>query len=200
MQIILATHNKHKVIEIQELLKSLDIEIISLTDLENPPHIIEDGDTFKANALKKAKTIAREYGLPAIADDSGIQVDYLKGEPGIYSARFAGENATDTENNKKLMDCLEGVPFEERKARYACAIALARNGYPSHTFSGTCTGYITTEKKGAQGFGYDPLFYFSSFKKTFAEIPPEKKNSVSHRYQALKKLKIFLEKNSDYFL
>ncbi len=190
MKLILASQNKHKAQEMQAILGD-KIELVTLDaagcgDVE----IIEDGDTFEANAIKKAVTIMRATGLPAIADDSGLCVDALDGAPGVYTARFAGEGASDDENISKLLTALEGVETSKRTARFVCVIAIAYPDREPITFRGECEGYILTEKRGENGFGYDPVFYVEQFSKSLAELPAEVKNSISHRCRALAKLSI----------
>ncbi len=152
--------------------------------------IIEDGDTFEANAIKKAVTVMQATGLPSISDDSGLCVDALNGAPGIYTARFAGEDATDDQNIAKLLSQLDGVDMPERTARFVCVIAVAVPGKEPVTFRGECEGKILTEKRGMGGFGYDPIFYVEEYGKAMAELAPEIKNSISHRSRALAILSI----------
>ena len=190
MKLVLASQNRHKAEEIQSILgkdiKLLTLDEVGCKDLE----IIEDGDTFEANAVKKAVTVMEKTGLPSIADDSGLCVDALGGAPGIYTARFAGEGATDDQNISKLLKALDGVEMSERTARFVCVIALAYPDREPVTFCGECQGKILTEKRGENGFGYDPIFYVERFEKTMAELPADVKNSISHRSNALSKLKI----------
>ncbi len=190
MKLILASQNRHKAQEMQAILddkielKTLDA--VGCGDIE----IIEDGDTFEANAIKKAVTVMQATGLPAIADDSGLCVDALDGAPGVYTARFAGEGATDDENIAKLLKALDGVETEKRTARFVCAIAVAYPDRAPVTYCGECKGFILTEKRGENGFGYDPVFYVEEYGKSMAELPAEVKNSISHRSRALAKLSI----------
>lgn len=191
---ILASKNQHKAEEIKAILGE-GYEIITQTaagagDIE----IIEDGTTFEANAVKKAETIMQATGKPCIADDSGLCVDYLKGAPGVYTARFAGEHATDDENIQKLLTELEDVPQQERGAQFVCVIAIAEPGKETRVFRGECKGRILTEKRGESGFGYDPVFYKEEFGKSLAELTADEKNIISHRGNALKAMKIALEK------
>lgn len=192
MKLILASKNAHKAKEMQDILGG-SIELITQDaagcgDLD----VVEDGLTFEENSIKKAVTIMEKTGLPTIADDSGLCVDVLSGRPGIYTARFAGENATDDENIKKLLAEMESTPKEDRTAQFVCVIALAVPGEEVKTFRGEVKGRILTEKHGDNGFGYDPVFYLPEFDASMAEIPSEAKNSVSHRYNALKLLKEYL--------
>ena len=163
---------------------------IGLDNFPGLMNIEEDGDSFKENALKKARVSAKETNLLTLADDSGLEVDYLDGKPGIYSARFSGENATDEENNKKLLEKLEGVGEEKRTARFRCVMAIydPSNDYYK-TADGSCEGRILNSPRGEHGFGYDPLFYVEDKGKTMAELVPEIKNKISHRANALEKMK-----------
>ncbi len=190
MKMVLASQNRHKAQEMQAILGD-KITLVTLDeagfgDLE----IIEDGDTFEANAIKKAVTVMQATGLPSISDDSGLCVDVLDGAPGIYTARFAGEDATDDQNIAKLLSQLDGVDMSQRTARFVCVIAVAVPGKETITFRGECEGKILTEKRGVGGFGYDPVFYVEEYGKAMAELAPEIKNSISHRSRALAKLSI----------
>lgn len=185
--IIIATNNQNKVKEIKSLFDNKNICFKTLKEIGYKDEIIEDGNTFSENALIKAKTIALKYNIPAISDDSGLEVRALNWEPGIYSARYAYNLHDDEENNKLLLKNLEGI--EDRYARYACAICLY---YPNGKHIDVleyCEGEIIDEKKGTNGFGYDPYFYIPSLGKTFAEVPLEIKNTMSHRAKALRRLK-----------
>lgn len=181
--IVLATGNKNKIREIRELLKDAPVDIKSIADYGTLPSVVEDGDTFDENAYKKAYHYARVLGLPCLADDSGLVVDSLDGRPGVHSARFAGENATDLQKCDKLLKEMEGK--ENRKARFECVLSLATPGGPALTWEGRCEGVITTERHGESGFGYDPVFFYTPLGKTFAEISMAEKNKVSHRGKAL---------------
>jgi len=188
-KLILATRNKDKLKEIQALLSDLDIDIMSLDEAENAPHVVEDGKTFMENAFKKAKVIAEATGIMALADDSGLEVDALDGAPGVYSARYSGENASDASNNEKLLADLEGVPAGKRSARFSCVIVVY---HPSGRWISTedkCEGEITEKSIGDRGFGYDPVFYLPSLNCTMAQLSAEEKNRLSHRGKALEKLK-----------
>jgi len=185
--LVLATTNKNKIREFREILKDFDIEIRSLSDFGPIPEVIEDGETFDDNAYKKAHHTARVLGLPAIADDSGLEVEALGGAPGVYSARYAGENATDEENCDKLLEEMKGK--KNRKANFTCVISIAVPSGPALTYEGKCDGLITEKRFGANGFGYDPVFFHEKFGKTFAELSAQEKNSVSHRGQALAEIK-----------
>ena len=181
--IVLATGNQNKVKEFQTLLKDFPIEIKCLKDYRSLPPVIEDGETFEENAYKKASFYARILGLPALADDSGLVVDALNGDPGVYSARYSGENATDWDNCEKLLTEMEGK--KNRKAKFQCVLSLATPGGPALTWEGSCEGEITTERKGESGFGYDPIFFYKPLNKTFSEISLKDKNKVSHRGVAM---------------
>ena len=185
--LILATRNKGKIREIKQLLKDQPVEIKGLDDFGPIPEIEEDGTTFDENAYKKASFVSRILGYPAMADDSGLVVEALDGEPGIYSARYAGENATDQENCEKLTRKLKGK--ENRKAAFECVISIAVPTGAALTYNGRCEGMITREPAGENGFGYDPFFYYADLKKNFAEMSMEEKSRVSHRGRALKEVK-----------
>lgn len=187
-EIVLASNNQGKIAEFNNIFSELGITIKSLAEFGDMPDIVEDGSTFEENAKKKAETIKNIINIPVIADDSGLMVDYLNGEPGIYSARFAGEEKNDEKNNQKLLSLLEGVNFENRKARFVCAIALAIPNRETIITRGICEGYIGQEFMGSNGFGYDPLFYLPEYDKTMAEIEAKLKNNISHRSKALKEL------------
>ncbi|MCL6639374.1 MAG: XTP/dITP diphosphatase [Firmicutes bacterium] len=185
MKLVLATRNSGKVKEMADLLESLNIEVVSMDAYPDVPEVEEDGATFLENAVKKAKATAAATGEVALADDSGLEVDYLDGLPGVHSARFAGEPKDDRANNEKLLTLLEGVPPEKRAARFRCVIAVATPGGEVYTTEGTCEGIIIDEPRGDKGFGYDPLFYLPEFGKTFAELNLAVKNKISHRGKAV---------------
>ena len=185
-EIVLATGNKGKVKEFEGLLHGIAVRIIGLGDLESPPEVVEDGETFMDNALKKARTIAKYSGKPALADDSGLAVDALGGRPGVYSARYSGEDATDEKNIDKLLGELGDA--EHRSARFVCFLALVTPDGKETVVSGKCEGVILTEPRGSGGFGYDPVFYLPEYGKTMAEIPADLKNRISHRAHAAEKL------------
>lgn len=191
MKIFLATGNKHKIDEIKAIFKNLkDIEILSIKDGIEIPEVVEDGDTFEANSAKKALEIAKFTGMITIADDSGLCVDALNGEPGVYSARYSGEGATDASNNAKLIKNLQGI--ENRKAHFVSVITLGKPDGRAYSFRGEVDGEIIDIPRGDTGFGYDPHFYVAEYGKTLAEMP-EMKNVISHRANALKKLEVELE-------
>lgn len=181
--IVLATNNKNKVREFRELLKDSQIKIKYLKDFGPLPEAVEDGETFDANAYKKSSHYARVLGLPCLADDSGLVVEALDGKPGVYSARYAGDKATDQENCEKLLQEMEGKA--NRAAYFQCVLSLATPGGPALTWEGRCDGEIKTEPKGESGFGYDPVFFYPAFDKTFAEVSMEQKSEVSHRGRAM---------------
>ena len=179
---IMATHNRHKVTELQRILAPLGIEVTT-ADL---PEVEETGPTFEENAQLKARSACRATGLPSVADDSGIVVDALGGAPGVYSARYAGPDATDADRNRKLLDEMRGVPDEERTARFVSAVCCAFPDGEEITVTGVCEGRVAYLPRGNDGFGYDPIFLVG--KKTYAELTPSEKDAVSHRGKALRLL------------
>ena len=194
MKIILASKNQDKIKEIKKMLDGTGILLKTCNDTEIP-EVEETGSTFVENAILKARSASISTGLAAIADDSGIEVDYLNAKPGIKSARYSGNNATNESNNLKLLKALDGVPHEKRKACYRCVIVYMR--FPDDPFpvitSGSWHGYITDKLVGCNGFGYDPLFYLPDYDKTSAQISSDLKNRISHRAQALIKLEKYFE-------
>lgn len=210
VDLVVATRNKKKLMEIRYLLADLDFNVLSIEDFACIPEVQEDGSTFEENAKKKAIQTAQITKRLALADDSGLEIDYLNGEPGVRSARFAGEDATDEDRNRKVLDLLKGVPRSERKARFRCTIAIASpaaqdgadrmSALPEvEMVTGTCEGEIALKPRGDGGFGYDPIFIVPAYGKTFAELGSEKKNQISHRAVALKRAKNLLRahQNSD---
>jgi XTP/dITP diphosphohydrolase len=187
MQLLVATRNKDKLKEIRALLADLKFDIVSPADIPGLPEVSEDAATIRDNAAKKAVETATTAKMLTIADDSGLEVDALQGEPGVHSARFAGEKATYHENNKKLLKLLEGVPLEKRTARFRCVIAIADEKGLYDAVEGICNGTIIERERGGGGFGYDPLFIADGQLKTFAELPLEVKNRISHRAKAMQK-------------
>ncbi len=181
--LVIATGNKNKVKELKELLKDTTLHVKTLSDFGPMPEAVEDGETFDDNAYKKAFHYARVLGLPCLADDSGLVVEALDGSPGVYSARYAGEDATDKDNCDKLLEDMRDK--SNRKAYFICVLSLATPGGPALTWEGRCEGEITVKRCGESGFGYDPVFYYSDFGKTFAEVSMEKKSEVSHRGRAM---------------
>lgn len=199
MDIILASRNKKKIKELKKIIEEgivsqeeRTVNILTPDDFPQCEEVEEDGETFEANAIKKAVYVSKCSGLTAIADDSGIVVDALDGAPGVYSARYAGEDPDDMANNRKLLDEMKDVPEEKRTARFACCIALA-SGDEVKTFMGHVEGKIGRENRGENGFGYDPLFFPEGHDRTFAEMTADKKHSMSHRGRALRKLQKHLK-------
>lgn len=188
-RILIGTTNPNKLKEIREILHDLPVELISPAKSAPLPEVIEDGRTFRENAVKKAVEWARFSGNWTMAEDSGLEVDALGGEPGVLSARYAGEDANYERNNLKLLKALEGVPAEQRTARFRCTVALAKPEGLVFVVEGECTGLIAEEPRGKHGFGYDPVFYLPEYDKTFAELGPEIKNRISHRTRALRKFR-----------
>lgn len=180
-KLLLATNNQAKVSEYRRLLRNLPYELITLAEQGITTIVSEVGESFEENARLKATLLAAESQLLALADDSGLEVDALGGEPGRLSARYAGENASDKDGVSYLLSRLEGVPWEKRSARFQCVIAVAAPGGEVEFCSGQCQGFITFEPRGEQGFGYDPVFYLPELDKTMAELAPEIKNRISHR-------------------
>jgi XTP/dITP diphosphohydrolase len=185
--LVIATKNRGKSSEIKEFLKAFPIEVKDLNDFGPIPEVVEDGKTFEENAYKKASFTAKVLGLPALADDSGLEVEALDGSPGVYSARYAGPDATDPENNAKLLEALSGNG--NRKARFCCVLSLSVPAGPALTYEAFCEGEILDSPRGDNGFGYDPLFFYPPAGKTFAQMTLEEKSTVSHRGRALADLK-----------
>jgi len=192
---VLATGNQGKVKEMSELLNSFSIEVLPQSQF-NVPDVPETGTTFVENAIIKARHAAKITGLPAIADDSGLEVDFLNGQPGIYSSRFSGENATDQENIDKLLNKLEGITTEQRKARFQCVLVYMRHALDPTPIicQGTWDGSITETQDGTNGFGYDPIFWVESEKSTSAQLNKQRKAELSHRGRALTQLVALLQK------
>jgi XTP/dITP diphosphohydrolase len=189
--LVFATRNRGKLVELRELLAGVDVRVVGVADLSRAiPDVVEDGDTFAANAIKKAREVALAAGLPALADDSGLEVDALGGAPGVISARYAGEPCDDAANNRKLLDGLRGVPPERRTARFHCVVAFADPGGPLGdrvlTSDGVCEGIVLDAPRGTGGFGYDPLFFCPELGRTFAEAGVGAKGGVSHRARAVR--------------
>ena len=188
--VVIATNNAHKLEEMGAILEDFDYNIHSLKDVDlDGIEIIEDGKTFEHNALIKARVIAKKTNMIAISDDSGLEVDAIGKKPGVYSARFAGENATDAENREKLLRMMKSVPASQRSARFVSAVAVVFPDGKEFVVRGTCEGNIAFEEKGSNGFGYDNLFIVNKYNKTFAEMPSSIKNAISHRANALEKMK-----------
>lgn len=186
-RIVLATKNKGKIREMRELLAQMNIEVLSLSDFPPVNDAEENGATFAENAMLKARYYYAHTGIPCLADDSGLEVDALGGRPGVYSARYSGEDASDASNNAKVLQEMAGVEEEKRTARFRCAMALVGDGIELTT-GGTCEGILLAEERGSGGFGYDPLFYVPAFDRTLAEMSSEDKNSISHRGSAVRKM------------
>lgn len=191
MKILIATGNRHKLAELRVLLNVPGIEFIGTDAFENLPDPVEDADTFEGNALIKARTLSQTTGLWTLADDSGLEVDALGGEPGVLSARYAGKHGDTPANNAKLLRELNGKM--DRRARFRCAVALVAPDGRSWTVDGTCEGRITHAESGEGGFGYDPLFVPEGYAETFAQLGPDVKNSLSHRGKAVAKIKTVLQ-------
>lgn len=193
-QIVLATHNPDKRVEIASLLSDLGITVRSLAEFPQAPVVVEDGETCEANAIKKAKTIADYTGLVAVADDTGLQVDALGGRPGVHAARYAGAEVTYEDNWKKLLRELDGVPLEQRGARFLTVVAIASPFRQEvDTVEGVLNGVIAPRPAGKGGFGYDPVFLVPELGRTLAELAPSEKNRISHRAQAFAKAKVVLQ-------
>jgi XTP/dITP diphosphohydrolase len=203
--LVVATNNRGKLDELRHLLSDMNVEVLSLGDVSTKPiHVVEDGDTFEANAIKKAREVAEATMMLTIADDSGLEVEALGGAPGVRSARFAGERATDAENNAALLAALDeltadaaGTRTDDFKARFRCVLALVdpfvRDGEPI-VVEGTCSGKITRTPRGSGGFGYDPLFLVEGTDTTMAELSEAEKNRISHRARAMQNMRLALEK------
>jgi XTP/dITP diphosphohydrolase len=189
LEVVIATRNSDKLREIRQILAPLGLRILSLQDFPEVPEILEDGQTFAENAIKKATTVARRTGRMAIADDSGLAVDALEGRPGVLSSRYAGEGATDPDRYHKLLQEMAGVPPVQRAAAFICAMAVASPEGKLEFVEGECRGEIASSPRGTQGFGYDPVFFIPELGRTMAEVEPEVKNRISHRARALEKLK-----------
>jgi XTP/dITP diphosphohydrolase len=194
-KLLLATNNKGKVLEYQSLLKCIPCELVTPADIGLKMEVEESGGTYEENARLKAEALAKAADLLTLADDSGLEVDALQGEPGIRSSRYAGEKATDTDRVKYLLAKLKDVPEGQRTARFRCVIAIAWPDGRIEYCSGKCEGTLTREPLGKEGFGYDPIFYFPELKKTMAELPADIKNSISHRAMAAKEACKVLKKS-----
>ncbi len=190
-RMVLATRNQDKLREIRKLLSGSEIEILNVDDFPGAPEVVEDGETLAANAIKKAAAISAYTGLPAVADDTGLEVDCLGGAPGVFSARYAGENATYEENVDKLLKDMEDVAQEQRTATFRTVVALVSEN-EEELVAGSCHGFILTEPKGRGKFGYDPVFYLPEYELTFAEMDLSLKNKISHRGQAFQKFRELL--------
>jgi XTP/dITP diphosphohydrolase len=187
-KLILATRNKHKAQELQALLSDLNIEVLTLNDVSTDLILREDGDTFEANAFQKARIVYQHTKLLALADDSGLEVFFLNGRPGVFSARYAGEKATDEMNNRKLLIEMRGVAPRRRKAQFRSVLAFVGDNVEEIT-EGICAGILGETPRGTNGFGYDPIFIPAGFTKTYAELDEEEKNRISHRARSSAKMK-----------
>lgn len=186
-QVVIATKNKGKAKDFEALFNPFGIEVVTMFDVAPDMEIDETGTTFEENAILKAETLANTLNTLVIADDSGLMVDALNGEPGVYSARYAGDH-DDEANIVKVLEKLQGVPTEERTARFMCALAIAGPGMETQTVFGTCEGVILEQKRGTNGFGYDPVFYVPQLDRAMAELEPSEKAAISHRGNAIRKL------------
>ena len=193
IELVVATKNQGKMREIRDLLKDFKIKVTSLADYPDAPEIVEDGTTFAQNALKKAATIALYTKKLTLGEDSGLEVKALSNRPGVYSARYSGEGATDPKNNRKLLRELKNVPLEKRQARYRCCAALVDGKKIIDVVSGSCNGLIALKSCDKNGFGYDPLFLIPQYNKTFGQLSLAIKATLSHRAKAMKKVKKILE-------
>lgn len=189
MDLLFATTNKNKTIEVKKILEGCDINVLSLRDIGIDIDVVEDGSTFVENAIIKAKAYAKAAGIPALADDSGLEVDYLDKAPGVYSSRFLGEDTSYDIKNNYIIDKLAGVTGSDRSARFVCAMALAKPDGDFITTEGTIEGIIGDKIAGENGFGYDPIFFLPEYGKTTAELSPEEKNAISHRGNAMRAMR-----------
>lgn len=192
-KLLLATHNRHKAEELQAMLHDLGVEVLTLDAFPQVGDIVEDAGTIEGNALKKAKEVFDQTGLPAMADDTGLEVFYLNKAPGVYSSRYAGPEAAYEDNCRKLLASLKGVPPRRRGAQFRCVLAFVAPGTAPILAEGVCPGVITESPKGDGGFGYDPIFLPDGYAQTFAEMPLDIKNKISHRGRALQKMKELLK-------
>ncbi|MDY2630512.1 MULTISPECIES: XTP/dITP diphosphatase [unclassified Clostridium] len=198
-KLVIASNNLGKIKEIKRILSDIEIDVLSLKDMSLDIDVEEDGLTFEENAKKKSIEIYKELikkgesNFIIMSDDSGLEVDYLKGEPGVFSARYAGEHGNDKKNNEKLLLNLKGVDYQNRKARFVCQLAIINDKNEYKSIRGTVEGYILENEKGEGGFGYDPLFFYEPLNKSFAELTMEEKNKISHRGIALQKAKKIIE-------
>jgi XTP/dITP diphosphohydrolase len=194
MDLVLATRNIHKAKEIRAYLDDLGYRILTLEDFPSIPEITEDGESYEENAMKKAVAVSESTGKMALADDTGLEVDTLQGQPGLFSARFAGEGVSYADNRKKLLSLMKDIPPSRRTARFRCIMVLAMPGGETRTVEGVVEGSITLEEQGEEGFGYDPVFYLPELGKTMAQLTMAEKNRVSHRGIALEQIREILKK------
>lgn len=192
-EILVSSNNADKLSEIKEVFKDENLKILSLKDVNINIDVIEDQDTLEGNALKKAKEIFLISKIPTISDDTGLFVEALNGEPGVYSSRYAGENVSYNDNCVKLLENMDGIPEQQRVAYFKCVICFYVEENKYYMFDGICSGKIINEKRGSKGFGYDPTFIPDGFDKTFAEMDIDRKNEISHRGKALEKLRRFIK-------
>lgn len=193
-QVIVATKNLGKAKDFEALFRPFGYEVLTLLDIDEEIDVEETGSTFEENAILKAETVAKLLNTAVIADDSGLEIDALNGEPGVYSARYAGGEKSDSANIDKVLEKMKGVPEEKRHARFRCVLAIAAPGKETKTFSGTCEGYIIEERIGENGFGYDPIFWVPSEGRTLAELQPQEKAAISHRGNAMREMQLSLSK------
>lgn len=193
MRLVLASRNRHKLLELRSFLAGLDVDVVSIDDIHPGLTLVEDGVTFEENALAKARTVFKQTSLPALADDSGLEVFFLNGRPGVRSARYAGDHATDEANNNKLLRQMRGVAARRRHAQFRAVLALVGPGYED-VASGTCPGHLTEVPRGVIGFGYDPIFVPRGLDRTYAELTQDEKNSLSHRSRAFAALREVLRR------
>lgn len=188
MKLVIATKNKNKISEIRDIMRTISgLEILSIADFGDIPDVVEDGTTFRENAQKKAAATAKYTGLAALSDDSGLMIDALHGEPGVFSARYGGAGLTDIDRNLLVLKKMENIPNDKRTARFICVIAIAMPNGTIHYAEGNCEGLIIHEQRGTEGFGYDPIFFLPYKNKTMAELTLAEKNTISHRARALVK-------------
>jgi len=192
-RIVLATRNKHKIEEIKTILGNLPLQVLTLDDFPHVPPLKEEGTTFQENSLQKAQTVYEHTKITTLADDSGLEVFYLNGRPGVISARYAGEGATDEANNRKLLSQMLGVAPRRRRAQFRAVLTLLGDGTVETTV-GICSGMLAESPRGTNGFGYDPIFLPDGFSRTYAELTAEEKNTISHRAKALAKMKDVLRR------
>jgi XTP/dITP diphosphohydrolase len=192
VRLLLATRNRNKVVEMQHALEGTDWQVVTLSDIADAPDVEEDGVTFEQNALKKARSAARVAKLWTLAEDSGLEIDALGGEPGVRSARYAGEGASDADRIGKVLDRLASVPSEKRTARFRCMMCVIDPAGSTHCFEGRCEGRIAPQARGSSGFGYDPVFVPDGYDQTFAELGLGVKGRISHRARAMQQVIVFL--------
>ena len=192
MKLVLATHNKYKAKELQTFFTGLPFEVMTLEDIPDSIELHEDGSTFNDNALQKARIVHQTTNLTVLADDSGLEVFYLNGRPGVFSARYSGAGATDESNNIKLLEEMRGVPPRRRRAQFRSVLAIVSDGMEKLT-EGICSGFLGEQPRGTNGFGYDPLFIPDGFSRTYAELTAQEKNKISHRSRSFDAMRKMLE-------